>query len=57
MAVFRTALAKLLPLGAPNTEAAWQEALKPVKNAVKRRTLYLDRMQRRALLDAIEAEA
>ena len=50
MAVFRTALGKVLPLGTPNTEAAWQEPLKPVKNAVKRRTLYLDRDQRRKLL-------
>lgn len=57
MAVLRTALGSVLPVGAPNTEAAWQEALKPIKNAVKRRTLYLDRQQRRALLDAIEAEA
>ncbi len=56
MAVFRTALGKVLPLGAPNTEAAWQEPLKPVKNAVKRRTLYLAREQRRALLDAAEAD-
>jgi integrase len=57
MAVFRTALGKVLPLGAPNTEAAWQEPLRPVKNAVKRRTLYLNRDQRRTLLKAVEAEA
>lgn len=57
MAVFRTALGQVLALGAPNTEAAWQGALKPVKNAVKRRTLYLDRDQRRALLDKMDAEA
>jgi integrase len=57
MAVFRTALGKVLPLGTPNTEAAWQEPLKPVKNAVKRRTLYLNRDQRRALVEAIDAEA
>jgi site-specific recombinase XerD len=50
MAVFRTALGKVLPPGTPNTEAAWQEPLKPVKNAVRRRTLYLDRDQRRKLL-------
>jgi integrase len=57
MAVFRTALGKVLAVGAPNTEAAWQEPLKPVKNAVKRRTLYLDREQRRQLLQLVSQEA
>lgn len=57
MAVLRTALGAVLPLGAPNTESAWQEALKPFKNAVKRRTLYLNRDQRRALVDAVDSEA
>jgi integrase len=57
MAVFRTALGKVLALGAPNTEAAWQEPLRPVKNAVKRRTLYLDREQRRQLLQHVSEEA
>ncbi|MGE5562914.1 MAG: tyrosine-type recombinase/integrase [Bacillota bacterium] len=57
MAVLRTALGKVLPLGAPNTEAAWQEPLRPVKNAVKRRTLYLNRDQRRKLLEHVPDEA
>jgi integrase len=57
MAVLRMALGKVLALGAPGTEAAWQEPLKPVKNAVKRRTLYLDREQRRQLLQNVAAEA
>jgi integrase len=57
MAVLRTALGAVLPLGAPNTEAAWQEPLKPVRNAVKRRTLYLNRDQRRTMLQAVENEA
>ena len=57
MAVLRTALGAVLPLGAPKTEAAWQEPLKPVKDAVKRRTLYLNREQRKALLAAIDAQA
>jgi len=57
MAVLRTALGAVLALGAPNTESAWQEALKPIKNAVRRRTLYLDREQRRALLNAVDAQA
>lgn len=57
MAVFRAALAKVLPPGAPNSEAAWQEALKSVANANGRRTLYLDRNQRRKLLEKCDAEA
>lgn len=57
MAVLRTALGKVLSLGAPNTEAAWQEPLRPVKNAVKRRTLYLNRDQRRKLLEHVGDEA
>lgn len=57
MAVLRTALGRFLPLGAPNTEAAWQEPLKPIKNAGKRRSLYLDRDQRRGLLEMVGAEA
>ena len=57
MAVLRMALGAVLPLAPPNTEAAWQEALKPIKNAVKRRTLYLNRDQRRALVEAVDSEA
>jgi integrase len=57
MAVLRAALAKVLSPGAPNGEAAWQEALKAVKNANGRRTLYLDRDQRRRLVEATSEEA
>ena len=57
MAVLRAALAKVLSPGAPNSEAAWQEALKAVANANGRRTLYLDRNQRRKLLEKTGAEA
>jgi len=57
MAVLRTALGKVLALGTPNTEAAWQEPLKPVRNAVKRRTLYLNRDQRRTMVEAVDSEA
>lgn len=57
MAVFRAALAKVLSPGAPNSEAAWQEALKATPNANGRRTLYLDRNQRRKLLEKTDAEA
>lgn len=57
MAVFRAALRKVHSLGAPNSEAAWQEALKPIANADGRRTLYLDKGQRRKLLDNTDPEA
>ncbi|WP_408589424.1 tyrosine-type recombinase/integrase [Novosphingobium sp.] len=57
MAVLRAALSKVLSPGAPNSEAAWQEALKAVRNADGQRTLYLDRAERRKLLKAIHAEA
>jgi site-specific recombinase XerD len=57
MSVLRAALNKVLARGTPDTEAAWQEALKPIKNADRQRTLYLDRAQRRALLDKIDATA
>jgi len=57
MAVLRAALGKVLSPGAPNSEAAWQEALKSIANANGRRTLYLDRDQRRKLLSEIDAEA
>jgi integrase len=57
MAVLRAALHKVIAQGTPNTEAAWQEALKAIPNANGRRTLYLDKGQRRALLDAMSDEA
>lgn len=57
MAVLRAALAKVLSPGAPNSEAAWQEALKAVPNANGRRTLYLDRSQRRKLVAKTNTEA
>jgi integrase len=56
MAMLRAALNTVLAPGAPNTEAAWQEALKAIRNADRQRTLYLDRNQRRALLENIDAE-
>ena len=57
MAVLRAALAKVLSPGAPNSEAAWQEALRAIPNANGRRTLYLDRGQRRKLVEKADAEA
>jgi len=56
MAMLRAALNTVLAPGAPDTEAAWQEALRAIRNADRQRTLYLDRDQRRALLEKIDAE-
>ncbi len=52
MVPLRAALGMVLKAGAPNTDAAWQEALRPFKSADKRRELYLDRDERKALIDA-----
>ena len=57
MAALRAALGARLALGDPGTEAAWQEALRPIKNATRRRDLYLDRGQRKKLLDHVAADA
>ena len=57
MVPLRAALGMVLKSGAPNTDAAWQEALRPFKGADKRRELYLDRSERRKLIDAIGDEA
>jgi len=57
VAMLRAALNKVLAPGVPDTDAAWQEALRPIKNADRQRTLYLDRDQRRRLLASVPAEA
>lgn len=57
MATLRAALTPVLARGAPGTDAAWQEALLASKNADGRRTLYLDRDQRRQLIANTSAEA
>ena len=57
MAILRAALTKVLARGAPGESAAWQEALLAIKNADGRRTLYLDRSQRRKLVENTSAEA
>jgi integrase len=57
MAVLRAALSKVLPKGHPNTEAAWQEALRAIQNADGRRDIYLDREGRRRLLEFVSPEA
>lgn len=57
MVPLRAALGMVLKTGAPNTDAAWQDALRPFKGADKRRELYLDREERKALIDATCEEA
>ena len=57
MVVLRAALNKVLAPGRPNSDAAWQEALRPIRNADQQRTLYLDREQRKALLASISDDA
>lgn len=57
MVPLRAALGMLLKPGAPNTDAAWQEALRPFKGADKRRELYLDRDERKQMIDATCGEA
>ena len=57
MVVLRAALNQVLARGAPNTDAAWQEALKPISNADRQRTLYLDKGQRIELINASNEES
>ncbi len=57
MVPLRAALGMVLKPGAPNTDAAWQEALRPFKGADKRRELYLDRDERKKLIDVTCDEA
>jgi integrase len=57
MVPLRAALGRLLKSGAPNTDAAWQEALRPFKGADKQRELYLDRAERKRMIDASAADA
>lgn len=56
MVPLRAALWRILPPGSPKTDAAWQEALKPIKGADKRRDIYLDKAERKNLVDAVTAD-
>jgi len=56
MVPLRTALHRELALGAPGTDATWQEALKPIRGADRRRELHLDKDQRVALLWSADDE-
>lgn len=57
MVPLRAALGQVLKTGAPNTDAAWHEALRPFKGADKRRDLYLDKSERKLVIDAASDEA
>ena len=57
MVPLRAALGQVLKPGVPNTDAAWQEALRPFKGADKRRELYLDRAERKLMIEASSDEA
>tara|TARA_B100000678_G_scaffold52590_1_gene42002 strand:+ start:318 stop:1487 length:1170 start_codon:yes stop_codon:yes gene_type:complete len=57
MSPLRAGLGRVLTLGTPNSDAAWQEALKPHKGAERRRSLYLDKAERKRLIDATGDEA
>jgi len=57
MAMLRAALNAAFRAGDIATDLPWREALRPIRAASRRRTLYLDRGQRRALLDACDAFA
>jgi site-specific recombinase XerD len=51
MSALRAALNFAREQGAVLTDAAWRAALRPLPNADRRRTLYLDRQQRAALIE------
>lgn len=57
MVPIRAALGRVLKAGEPNTDAAWQEALRPFAGADRPRTLYLDRYERKRLIEASSEEA
>jgi len=57
MVPLRAALGQVLKHGAPNTDAAWQEALRPFKGADKRRELYLDKQERKRLINALSDDS
>ena len=56
IATLRAALNTVLAHGTPKTESAWQEALLSIPNADGQRILYLDKVQRKQLLDNIDDE-
>lgn len=57
MVPLRAALKRVKVDGPPGTDAAWQEALKPIAGADSRRTVYLDRQERQRMLDVMAPDA
>lgn len=55
MVPLRAALGTVLTPGAPGTDAAWQEALRPHRGADRRRGLYIDLAERKRLLESADA--
>jgi len=53
MVPLRAALKRVKTDGPPGTDAAWQEALKPITGADSRRTIYLNREERQRMLDTM----
>jgi integrase len=53
----RAALNLALADGYVTSDAAWRQALRPTGGADRRRTLYLSKEQRRALIEALPADA
>ncbi|WP_028354847.1 tyrosine-type recombinase/integrase [Bordetella petrii] len=51
LTALRAALNHAFAEGKVTTDFAWREALKPIRGATRRRELYLDRDQRRALIE------
>lgn len=56
MTALRAALNHAHDAGHVITDMAWRVALRPLKNADRRRNVYLDRDQRRALIEAAQAD-
>lgn len=56
MAALRAALNYALERGKVSTDSPWRSALKAYKNVSRRRTLYLDRDQRRELISSASAD-
>lgn len=56
MSALRAALNQAFADGKVTSDFTWREDLKPIKNASRRRDLYLDRTQRRKLIDHASPE-
>lgn len=57
MVPLRAALNRALESALIANDIAWRRSLKPIVNADRRRDIYLDRIQRRAMIDAAASDA